>query len=117
MHNMMVAKRIGNDEIETHFLWSCTYAESANNQDKSDANSSDEDYYNESSDNDSDDATVGTFEITSDRESILKYKIVQERWKKLYSFETSLRLQDALKNHVFKKHFGDDGTLSCKEMA
>ena len=43
---------------------------------------------------------VGDFDTTYVRETILKYQIVQEHWKKLYSVETSLRLQDAVKKHV-----------------
>ncbi len=34
-----------------------------------------------------------------------------------FSEETLLRLQDAVKKYVFKKHFGDDGTLDTNEFA
>ena len=63
-----------------------------------------------------DDTIVGNFDTTCVRESILKYKIVQEHWKKLYSAEPSLRLQDAVKKHVYKQYFGDDGNLNGEDM-
>jgi hypothetical protein len=50
-------------------------------------------------------------------DNVLKDAIVQKRWNKLYSEENSLRLQDAVKKSVFKKHFGDDGTLNPLDMA
>jgi hypothetical protein len=37
--------------------------------------------------------------------------------KKLYSDETSLKQQDAVKMFVFKQHFGDDGILDWNDMA
>jgi len=64
-----------------------------------------------------DNTIVGYFYTTTVRESILKYKFAQEHWKKTYSAETSLRLQDAVKKHVYKQHFGDDGTLNGEDMA
>ncbi len=91
------------------------------------------DYYNQvethcESDQDDDDSSVGedcpvtdvlvdNFNVSSPWENILKYRIVQKRWKKLYSAENSLRLQDAVKKQVFKDYFGDDGTLDSKEFA
>ena len=60
---------------------------------------------------------VGDFDKTNVRDNIRKYAIVQKRWNELYSEENSLRLQDAVKKFVFKKHFGDDGTLDSLEMA
>ena len=56
-------------------------------------NSLDEDDSSESSESSCDVAIVGNFDTTSLRESILKFKIVQEHWIKLYSAEKSLRLQ------------------------
>ena len=84
---------------------------------QSDVSNLDEDDSSENSDCNDDEAMVGNFDTTCVRESILKYKIVQERWKKLYSAETTLRLQDAVKKNVFKQHYGDDGTLAWEEMA
>ena len=48
---------------------------------------------------------VGNFGKSSSGENILKYRIVHERWKKLYSAKNSLRLQDAVKKQVFKDYF------------
>jgi hypothetical protein len=59
---------------------------------------------------------VGNFDMSNVRDSTMKYAIVQQRWKKLYSDETSLRLQDAVKKFVFKEHHGDDGSLDINEM-
>ena len=60
---------------------------------------------------------VGDYDISNVMDSVVKYQIVQRRWKKLYSEETSLRLQDAVKKYIFKKHYGNDGTLDWNEMA
>jgi hypothetical protein len=60
---------------------------------------------------------VGNFDMSNVRDSMLKYSIIQKRWKNLYSEENSLRLQDAVKKFVFKKHYGDDGSLDINEMA
>ena len=60
---------------------------------------------------------VGNYDLSNVRDSRLKYAIIQRRWKTLYSEETSLRLQDAVKKYIFKKHFGDDGTLNTTEFA
>ena len=60
---------------------------------------------------------VGNFDLSNVRDSTLKYSIIQRRWNKLYLEETSLKLQDAVKKYIFKKHFGDDGTLDMNEFA
>ena len=110
MHNMMVEERTSKDEMESDSFYEVS-------QMTSDTNSHDNDNASENMDGGGDVNVVVNFDITYVRENILKYKIIQERWKKLYSAETSLRLQDAVKKHVFKKHFGDDGTLTWDEMA
>ena len=58
---------------------------------------------------------VGQFDMSNVCNSIMKYSIIQRRWNKLYSEETSLKLQDAVKKYIFKTHFGDDGTLDMNE--
>lgn len=60
--------------------------------------------------------TAGNFITSNMRDSILKYSIIQQHWNRLHSEENSLRLQDAVEKFVFKKHFGDDGTLDVGEM-
>ena len=57
------------------------------------------------------DVFVRNFDMSCSRENILKYRIVQEQWKKLYSTESSLRLHDDIKKQVFKEYFRDDGTV------
>jgi hypothetical protein len=42
---------------------------------------------------------------------------IQERWMQLCSSESSLRLQDPVKKHAYKKQCGDDGTLDNEMMA
>ena len=110
MHNMMVEERMSKDELESDGFYEVS-------QMTSDTNSHDDDNASENMDSGGDVNVVGNFDITYVRENILKYKIIQERRKKLYSAETLLRLQDAVKKHVFKKHFGDDGTLTWDETA
>ena len=78
MHNIMVDERIGNDEMESDGF----YYEVVNLQ--SNVDSLAEDDSSKSSESSADLATVRNFDNTSVRESILKYKIVQEHWKKLY---------------------------------
>ena len=36
------------------------------------------------------------------------YKFAQKRWKALYNVGEAVRLQDALKTHLFRKEFPDD---------
>jgi hypothetical protein len=52
----------------------------------------------------------GPFNLSDSCDNQLKYNIIQQRCKKLYSASSSINLQDAVKKHVFKKYFGDDGT-------
>ena len=44
------------------------------------------------------------FDVCDACDAILKFSIVQNRWKQLCSLESSLRLLDAVKKHVYKKH-------------
>jgi hypothetical protein len=44
---------------------------------------------------------TGNIDVHDARDASLKYTIVQKRWTKLYSAESSLRLQDAGKKHVY----------------
>ena len=111
MHNMMVHERIGMDERDSENFYDIG--------DLQLEESSCEDY-----DDNSDESTpvsihnaVGNFDMSNVRDSMLKYSIIQKRWKNLYSEENSLRLQDAVKKFVFKKHYGDDGSLDINEMA
>lgn len=107
MHNMMVEERIGNEERESKNFYDVG--------DKQSIMASSEDEANSSNEGDQVDNTLGNFDLSSVRESTMKYTIVKQCWKKLYSKETSLRLQDAVKNFVFKKHNGDDGSLDIHE--
>lgn len=111
MHNMMVHERIGMDERDSENFYDIG--------DLQLEELSSEDY-----DDNSDESTpvsihnaVGNFDMSNVRDSMLKYSIIQKRWKNLYSEENSLRLQDAVKKFVFKKHYGDDGSLDINEMA
>jgi hypothetical protein len=83
MHNMMVEERMSKDGMESDSFYEVS-------QMTSDTNSHDNDSASENMDGGDDVNVVGNFEITYVRENILKYKIIQERWKKLYSAETSL---------------------------
>ena len=112
LHNMMVEVRVDNNEDETENFYdvgdvnindSCLEEEeSVGSDDSAESNLS---------------TAVGNYDLSHVRDSRLKYAIIQRRWKTLYSEETSLRLQDAVKKYIFKKHFGDDGTLNTIEFA
>ncbi len=112
MHNMMVEVRVDNNKDETENFYdvgdvnindSCLEEEeSVGSDDSAESNLS---------------TAVGNYDLSHVRDSRLKYAIIQRRWKTLYSEETSLRLQDAVKKYIFKKHFGDDGTLNTTEFA
>lgn len=111
MHNMMVHERIRNDERESENFYDVSDVHS-NDCDSDEDNGSTDDRTSDLNQN-----VVGDFDKTNVRDNIRKYAIVQKRWNELYSEENSLRLQDAVKKFVFKKHFGDDGTLDSLEMA
>lgn len=64
----------------------------------------DEDDSIENSDSTGDEATVRKFDTTCLRERIIKYKIIQNHWKKLYSTDTLMRLHVAVKKHVFTSY-------------
>ena len=51
---------------------------------------------------------VGNFDVTNTHDAVLKYQIIQDRWKKLYSVESPLRLQDVFMKHVYKKIVNDE---------
>jgi hypothetical protein len=113
MHNMMVEERMSKHEMESDCFYEVSHMPSyANSHDINNASEN----MDGDDDGDGDVTVVGNFDTNFVRENILTYKIVQERWKKLYCAETSLRLQDAVKKHAFKKHFGDDGTLTWDDM-
>jgi len=110
MHNMMVEVRVDNDEVDNenfydigdcHFHQTCLEDESGS-EDSFESNVS---------------MAVGNFDLSHVRDSTLKYSIIQRHWNKLYLEETSLKLQNAVKKYIFKKHFGDDGTLDMNEFA
>jgi len=77
MHNIMVKERIGNDDMESDGFYEVVNLQS-------NVDSLDEDDRSKSSKSSGYLVTVRNFAKTSVRESILKYKIVQEHWKKLY---------------------------------
>ena len=115
MHNMMVEERVHNEERESENFYDIGDDQSSIITSEDDSDSTENSH--DSSVNDSPDANiVGNFDLSNVRDSSMKYAIVQQRWKKLYSDETSLRLQDAVKKYVFKEHHGDDGTLDINEM-
>ena len=60
---------------------------------------------------------MGDFDTFDIRDNMLKYKIIPQRSKSLYNTESSLRLQDAVKKYLYKKHFGKDATLDVIGMA
>ena len=60
---------------------------------------------------------VGDFDTYDIRDNMLKYNIIQQRWKTLYNTESSLRLQDAVKKYLYKKHVGKDASLDVIGMA
>ena len=105
MHNMMVHERIRNDERESENFYDVSDVHS-NDCDSDEDNGSTDDRTSDLNQN-----VVGDFDKMNMRDNVWKYAIVQKRWNELYSEENSLRLQDAVKKSVFKKHFGDDGTL------
>jgi hypothetical protein len=115
MHNMMVEERVRNEERESENFYDVGEEQSVLVSSDDEADSS-----RDSGDSSTDGSlvinTVGNFDMTDVRDSSVKYTIVQRRWNKLYSDETSLRLQDAVKKFVFKEHHGDDGTLDINEM-
>jgi hypothetical protein len=98
---MIVEVRINNDETESVYIY-----DQAGTHHDSDC---DDNVCKDCSVVDT--SVVGNFDTSSCRENILKYRMVQERWKKSYSVENSRTLQDAVKKQVFKDYFGDDGTL------
>ena len=111
MHNMMVHERIGNEENESETFYDIGDIQS-NVCDSDDEDGSRNDRTPEANQN-----VFADFDMSNMNDNVLKYAIVQKRWNKLYSEENSLRLQDAVKKSVFKKHFGDDGTLNPLDMA
>jgi len=111
MHNMMVHERIGSEERESENFYDIGDMQS------NDCDSDEDNGSNDDRTSDLNQSAIGDFDKSNVRDNVLKYAIVQKRWNKLYSEENSLRLQDAVKKFVFKKHFGDDGTLDSLEMA
>ena len=111
MHNMMVYERIGNEENKSETFYDIGDIQS-NVCDSDDEDGSRNDRTPEANQN-----VFADFDMSNMNDNVLKYAIVQKRWNKLYSEENSLRLQDAVKKSVFKKHFGDDGTLNPLDMA
>ncbi len=97
MHNMMVEERVRNEERESDNFYDIGDEQSVMASIEDDANNSED-----SADGSPVVNTVGSFDLSNVRDSTMKYTIVQQRWKKLYSDETSLRLQDAVKKFVFK---------------
>ena len=73
MHNMMVEERIGNDKMESDSFYAVLHQ-------ATDVDSLDNDDSSEDMNGFGDNTIVGNFDTTSVRESILKYKIVQECW-------------------------------------
>ena len=112
--NMMVEERVRNEERESENFYDLGEEQSVMVTSEDDADSS-----KDSGDSSTDGSlvinTVGNFDMSDVRDSSVKYTIVQRRWNKLYSDETSLRLQDAVKKFVFKEHHGDDGSLDVNE--
>ena len=115
MHNMMVEEHVHNEERESENFYDVGDDQSAIVTSEDDSDSS-ENSHNSSVNDSPATNIVGNYDLSNVRESSMKYAIVQQRWKKLYSDETSLRLQDAVKKYVFKEHHGDDGTLDINEM-
>jgi hypothetical protein len=101
---MMVKVRINNDETESLDLYNHVKSLGGVNG-EDDIDSSEDDVSNFAK------AIVGNFDMSSIRDHTLKYRIV------MYSAESSLRLQDAVKEHVYKKNFGDNGTLDNADFA
>ena len=110
MHNMMVHERIAFDERESESFYDIGDEQldvSITEHDNDDENS-------EEGSSVSVQNVVGNFDMSNVKDSTMKYKFIQKRWKKLYSEENSLRLHDAVKKYVFKKHCSNDGSLDMQ---
>ena len=109
MHNMMVKVRVSNEEMGNESFYDigdCHFEQTSLEEEVVGSEGSVESSVN---------MAVGQFDMSNVCDSIMKYSIIQRRWNKLYSEETSLKLQDAVKKYIFKTHFGDDGTLDMNE--
>ena len=109
MHNMMVKERVRNYQVDNKNFYGISdglFKQSSSDEDSVSSQSSIEN---------SESTAVGNFDLSNVHHSTLKYLIIQRPSNKLYLDETSLRLQDAVKKNVFRKHFGDDRTLGINE--
>ena len=97
MHNMIGEERVRNDQMDNENFYDIgdgPFKQSSSNEDSVSSQSSIA----------NSEITAGrNFDLSNLRDSTLKYLIIQRRWNKLYLDETSLRLQDAVKKHAFKK--------------
>jgi hypothetical protein len=46
-----------------------------------------------------------------------KYQLVTKKWKELLNIGDAIKLQDALKRHLFKSWYGNDGSIDCEAIS
>ena len=98
LHNMMVEKRMSNDEVEGASFYNTICSDNDNGDDCAEQVNSDSDGYDKT---------------PADRHN--KFKMVHKRWEELYDYEGSKNLKDSMKRHLYSEKFGTDA-LSTAHM-
>jgi hypothetical protein len=99
---MMVEARCenGEEESESNYEYSDSIDDTANNA-------------NENTNAGNIQQVPLSYDSNNGRDNVDKYAMAHRRWEYLYSAEGAIKLHDAVKRHVYKAKFGDDGTLDA----
>jgi hypothetical protein len=112
LHNMMVNERIHLDEIECeeNYMDLSRYRPNQTDINKHQSLRQQASH----SPHLFDENAMNPDNIRAMADNSFRYNCAAKKWNKLYGISVAINLQDALKRHLYKTSYGDEGLVDCK---